>query len=339
MDEPTYHGAGGTGMRQIVLESPGNFGEREAPAPIADSGSALVQVAKVGVCGSDFHAFAGRHPIYTYPRIIGHELSGVVVKAPANEYGIHAGDRCAIEPYITCGRCRACAMGRNNCCENIQILGIHVDGGLQEYLSVPLSLLHKSSQLSLDQLALIETLAIGAHAVNRSGLEAGQEALVVGAGPIGIAVAQFASALGGKVHIVEKSEWRRAFVQRMGYAVSPTPEGRQADAVFDATGSAAAMSSSLQHVATGGSLVYVGLTRDPVSLDDALFHRKEVTLLASRNSFGLFPKIIQLIEEGKIDTSHWITDHLKLSDVASQFQALTTKQTLIKAIVDVNQFE
>jgi len=324
-------------MRQIVLESPGRFAEREAPTPVAASGSALVQVGKVGVCGSDFHAFAGRHPIYTYPRIIGHELSGVVVQAPVNGHGIHAGDRCAIEPYITCGQCRACLIGRNNCCENIQILGIHVDGGLQEYLSVPLSLLHKSSRLSLDQLALIETLGIGAHAVGRSGLKAGGEALIVGAGPIGIAVAQFASALGAQVHIVEKSEWRRASAEHMGYTASPTAEGRQADVVFDATGSAAAMSSSLEHVATAGALVYVGLTRDPVSLDDALFHRKEVTLLASRNSFGLFPKIIQLIEDGKIDTAHWITDRLKLSDVVSQFQSLTTKQTMIKTIIDVNQ--
>lgn len=326
-------------MKQIVLEAPGRFAERGAPIPIAAAGLALVQVEKVGVCGSDFHAFAGRHPIYTYPRIIGHELSGVVMEAPANDHGIHAGDRCAIEPYMTCGKCRACAIGRNNCCEHIRVLGIHVDGGLQEYLSVPLGLLHKSSRLSLDQLALVETLGIGAHAVKRSGLKNGEEALIVGAGPIGIAVAQFASALGVSVHMVEKSEWRRAFVEHMGYTASLTAESRQADAVFDATGSAAAMGSSLVHVATGGSLVYVGLTHDPVCLDDVLFHRKEVTLLASRNSFGLFPQIIQLIEEGKIDTSHWITDRLKLSEVASQFQSLTTRQTLIKAIVDVNRHE
>ncbi|HEX4022079.1 MAG TPA: zinc-binding alcohol dehydrogenase family protein [Acidobacteriaceae bacterium] len=326
-------------MKQIVLEAPGRFTEREAPVPIAATGQALVQIEKVGVCGSDFHAFAGRHPIYTYPRIIGHELSGIVMEVPANDRGIQAGDRCAIEPYMSCGKCRACAMGRNNCCEHIRLLGIHVDGGMQEYLSVPLELLHKSNQLSLDQLALVETLGIGAHAVLRSRLKAGDEALIVGAGPIGIAVAQFASALGATVHIVEKNEWRRAFVERMGYTASYTAEDRQADAVFDATGNADAMGSSMAHVATGGSLVYVGLTRDPVCFDDVLFHRKEITLLASRNSFNLFPQIIQLIEEGKIDTSHWITDRLKLSEVASQFQFLATRQTLIKAIVDVNRLD
>ncbi|MGB8480091.1 MAG: zinc-binding alcohol dehydrogenase family protein [Acidobacteriaceae bacterium] len=326
-------------MKQVVLEAPGRFTEREAPIPTVSEGHALVRMEKVGVCGSDFHAFTGHQPIYTYPRIIGHELSGVVVEAPANDYGIRAGDHCAIEPYMSCRKCRACAMGRNNCCEHIRLLGIHVDGGLQEYLSVPIGLLNKSSRLSLDQLALVETLGIGAHAVKRSGLKTGEEALIVGAGPIGIAVAQFASALGARVHMVEKSEWRRAFVERMGYTSSLTAEGRQADAVFDATGNTVAMSSSLANVATGGSLIFVGLTHDPVCLDDVLFHRKEVTLLASRNSVGLFPQIIRLIEEGKIDTSHWITDRLKLSEVASQFQSLTTRQTLIKAIVDVNRHE
>jgi 2-desacetyl-2-hydroxyethyl bacteriochlorophyllide A dehydrogenase len=323
-------------MKQIILKAPGTFSEREAEPPTRSEGHALVRMERVGVCGSDFHAFAGRQPIYTYPRIIGHELSGVVVDVSANPYGIVAGDRCAIEPYISCGQCRACAMGRNNCCERLRLFGIHIDGGMQEFLSVPLNLLHKSDKLSLDQLALIETLGIGAHAVIRSGLKCGQTALIIGAGPIGIAAAQFASALGAKVHLVEKSDWRREFVKRMGYSASATAEDRMADAVFDATGSSAAMASSLAYVATGGSLIYVGLTRDPVCLDDVLFHRKEVTLIASRNSVGLFPEIIRLIEANKIDTSHWITDRLGLSEVPSQFQNLPSRETLIKAIVEIN---
>jgi 2-desacetyl-2-hydroxyethyl bacteriochlorophyllide A dehydrogenase len=295
-----------------------------------------VRVEKVGVCGSDFHAFAGRHPIYTYPRIIGHELSGVIVDVPSNDRGVNAGDRCAIEPYLTCGKCRACAQGKNNCCEHIRILGIHVDGGMQEYLIVPPGQLHTSTKLSLDQLALVETLGIGAHAVERSGLQPGEEAIVVGAGPIGVAVAQFASEAGARVHVVEKSECRRAFVERMGYITSQSAEGHEAHAVFDATGSAAAMTASLARVAPGGRLVFVGLTREPVCIDDSLFHRKEITLLATRNSFGLFPRIIRLIEDGRIDTSQWITDRLRLSQVISEFQFLPDRKTLIKAIIDVD---
>lgn len=326
-------------MKQIILEAPGKFTEREAPAPAVAAGHALMHIERIGVCGSDFHAFAGRHPIYTYPRIIGHELSGIVVQVAVNDKGIETGDRCAIEPYMICGKCRACERGRSNCCEDIRLLGIHVDGGMQEYLSVPIGLLHRSTRLSLDQLALVETLGIGAHAVNRSGLKAGEEVLIVGAGPIGISVGQFARLQGATVHMVEKQEWRRQFVERMGYSASATAEGRQADVVFDATGSAATMAHSLISVATGGTLVYVGLTRDPVCLDDSLFHRKEVTLLASRNSYGLFPHIIRTIEEGKLDTTNWITDRLKLSEVASQFKFLADRHTLIKAIVDMHHLD
>ncbi len=322
-------------MKKIVLEAPGRFVERQAPAPVNGPGEALLRMEKIGVCGSDFHAFAGRHPIYTYPRVLGHELSGVVVEVSDNDKGIGPGDRCAIEPYISCGKCRACLRVRNNCCEQIRVLGIHVDGGMQEFLCVPIGLLHKSEKLSLDQLALVETLGIGAHAAERSGLKHGDEALIIGAGPIGIAVAQFASVRGAAVHVIERNEWRRQFVESMGYTASPTAENRRADVVFDATGNAEAMGKSLEFVATGGSLVYVGLTSDPVCINDSLFHRREITLLASRNSHDLFPRIIRLIEEGKIDTSHWITDRLTLSEVSSRFQDLSTRQTLIKAIVDV----
>ncbi|HEX4007392.1 MAG TPA: zinc-binding alcohol dehydrogenase family protein [Acidobacteriaceae bacterium] len=326
-------------MKQVILESPGKFTEREAPMAVTAAGHALVRMERVGVCGSDFHAFAGRHPAYTYPRILGHELAGVVVEAPGNSMGIEAGDRCAIEPYIACGQCRACNQGRNNCCENLRLLGIHVDGGMQEYLSVSLDLLHKSATLSLDQLALVETLGIGAHAVNRSDLRPGEEAMVVGAGPIGMAVAQFAAARGARVHVAEKSEWRRDFVEQMGYSSSESVEDQQADVVFDATGNAAVMGNSLRAVATGGRLVYVGLTRDPVSLDDALFHRKEITLLASRNSFGVFPEIIRMLEAGTIDTSRWISDRLQLSEVAAHFQWLPDRPRLIKAIVEIHPAE
>jgi 2-desacetyl-2-hydroxyethyl bacteriochlorophyllide A dehydrogenase len=324
-------------MKQIVLEAPGKFVERQAPVPVAGPGEALLRMEKIGVCGSDFHAFAGKHPIYTYPRVLGHELSGVVLESPENDKRIRPGDRCAIEPYMSCGACRACCMGRQNCCEQIRLFGVHVDGGMQELLAAPVGLLHKSDILTLDQLALVETLGIGAHAVARSGLKSGEHALVIGAGPIGIAVTQFASAAGASVHVVERSEMRRKFVERMGYSSTAEAAKRCADVVFDATGNAEAMGASLNHVATGGRLVFVGLTSDPICIDDSLFHRREVTLLASRNSRDMFPGIIRQIEDRQIDTSAWITDRLSLSEVVSQFHELPGRQGLIKAIVDVQE--
>ncbi len=322
-------------MRRILLKAPGEFVDLKVPRPVPARGEALVRVQRVGVCGSDFHALAGRHPVYTYPRVLGHELAGEIVELPENGRGLRVGDRCAIEPYMSCGNCRTCKAGRTNCCERLRLIGVHVDGGMQGFLAVPIELLHKSDELSLDQLALVETLGIGAHAVKRSGLRTGEEALVIGAGPIGLAVTQFAATLGAKVTIIEINSWRREFVQRLGIESLASPDGRVADVVFDATGNAVVMGESLNHVAPGGRLVFVGLTRDPVKIDDALLHRREVAVYASRNSCGQFQPIIRMLEENKINTDPWITDRLNLDEVPVRFKDLPTKIGLMKAVVEV----
>ena len=157
-------------MRQILLNAPGELVERQVPAPQPAGENALVRIRRVGVCGSDFHALAGRHPAYTYPRVLGHELAGEVVEVGNNQLGIKVGDRCAIDPYVNCGVCAPCKLGRTNCCEQLKVLGIHTDGGMQALLPVRTDLLHKWATLSSDQMALVETLGIGAHAVARSQL-------------------------------------------------------------------------------------------------------------------------------------------------------------------------
>ncbi len=323
-------------MRQIVLEAPGQLVDYRVPVPARARGEALVRVRRVGVCGTDFHAFAGTQPIITYPRVLGHEIACDVIDAPANERGIQPGDRCAIEPYISCRQCRACRLDRPNCCERLQVLGVHVDGAMQTFLAVPIELLHKSDLLSLDQLALVETLGIGAHAVARSGIAAGEDVLVIGAGPIGLSVWQFARAEGARVRLVDKSDSRRVFAERFGAEILGAPDGRLADAVFDATGSAASMAASLHHVAPAGRLTFVGICRDPVSLDDPLFHTREVTLYATRNSHREFPRIVRMIEEGRIDTSAWITDRVRLSEVPRVFADLRQRPHTIKAMIDVD---
>lgn len=323
-------------MRQILLSAPGEFVERQVDRPSPQPGEAIVRVRRVGVCGSDFHAFAGRHPIYTYPRVLGHELAGEIAELPVNSNGFSIGDKCAIDPYIFCGTCRACRKGRTNCCEQLKLYGVHVDGGMQGYMSVRLDLLHKSKKLSLDELALIETLGIGAHAVVRSKLETGEIALVIGAGPIGLAVIQFARLVGASVRVVEFNPVRRAFASSMGAEALPEMDNKLADVVFDATGSSGSMANSLAHVAATGRLVFVGLTKDDVAINDTLLHRREITIYASRNSCGQFPRIIRLIEEGKIDIAPWITDRFSLAEVPFKLKDLPGSSTLIKAIVDLD---
>jgi len=255
---------------------------------------------------------------------------------PAGETRVAPGDLCAIEPYVNCGRCGPCRLGRPNCCESLRLYGLHIDGGMQPLLNVPARLLHKSKRLSPDQLALIETLGIGAHAVARSGLDKGESALVVGAGPIGLAVTQFAIAAGAHVRVVEINETRRNFIARLGVETLAGPDERLADVVFDATGAASVMAKSLELVTPAGRLVFVGVCPEPVPISDPVLHKREITIYASRNSCHQFPRIIRMIEDGLIDTSPWITHRLRLADVPRELPELPGRPGLVKAIVEVD---
>lgn len=322
-------------MQQIILEQPGHFVQRDAPPPAPGAGEALVLVRRVGVCGTDYHAFQGNQPFFNYPRILGHELSAEVASAPANARGIQRGDQVAVEPYLNCGECHACRNGKSNCCERLRVLGVHMDGGMQAMIAVPGERLHKSDRLSLDQLALVEPLSIGAHAVERSGLREREEVLVVGAGPIGLAVTQFALAAGGHVRVLEINPARREFAARFKVEILEHPDEHLADVVFDATGNAPSMEQSLTRVAHGGRLVFVGLVQKSVGIDDPLFHRREITLLATRNSVGDFPRIIRMIEMGQIDTAPWITHRLTLAEVPLRFPELPRETKCIKAMIEI----
>jgi 2-desacetyl-2-hydroxyethyl bacteriochlorophyllide A dehydrogenase len=322
-------------MLQIILQEPGQFHAQDVAEPTAGPQQALVRIRRIGVCGTDLHAFAGRQPFFSYPRVLGHELGVEVLEVPENDRGIQVGDRCAIEPYISCGTCHSCRQGKTNCCEELQVLGVHSDGGMQPLYSVPVELLHKSETLTLDQLALVETLGIGEHAIVRSGLQAGEDILIVGAGPIGLAALQFAQAAGGNVRVLELNDSRRAFVEGLGVETLAKPDDRLFDIVLDATGNKQAMESAFQYVAFGGRLVLVGIIQDDISFHDPLFHRREMTLLSSRNSAGAFPKIIRMIEEGKIDTDPWITHRLGLADVPGDFPNLREQPNLVKAMIEV----
>ncbi|HLY63286.1 MAG TPA: zinc-binding alcohol dehydrogenase family protein [Terriglobia bacterium] len=326
-------------MRQIVLEKPGHFVAAEAPTPIAQAGEVLVRIRRVGVCGTDYHAFQGNQPYFSYPRILGHELSAEVATTPANDRGIKPGDRAAVEPYLNCGDCHACRAGKGNCCERLRVLGVHTDGGMQSFLAVPLDHVHKSETLTFDQLALVEPLSIGAHAVVRSGLRAGDEALVVGAGPIGLAVTQFALAAGGHVRLLEINPARRKFAARFDAEILDRFDDRLAEIVFDATGNVTSMEQSVARVAHGGRLVFVGLVQSNVAIDDPLFHRRELTLLSSRNSVNEFPRIIRMIEQGQIDTEPWITHRLGLAEVPERFSTLPRETNCIKAMVELTGAE
>jgi 2-desacetyl-2-hydroxyethyl bacteriochlorophyllide A dehydrogenase len=337
-------------MLQIRLETPGRFAALDATAAECPEGHALVRVHRIGVCGTDLHAFRGRQPFFSYPRVLGHEL-GVQVVDPGSGGGpLSAGDRCAVEPYLNCGTCIACRHGRTNCCTKLSVLGVHQDGGMQEMIAVPRHKLHASSRLSYEQLALVETLAIGAHAVERAALLPGEFVLVIGAGPIGLSVVEFARTAGARVAVLDTSAARLELCQRhwnLDYAIdaqSPAADAQVREVgggdlpavVFDATGNPRSMCAAFQWPCAGGRLVFVGLVQGDITFNDPEFHRRELTLLATRNARPeSFRSIIQAIESGLIDTNPWITHRLGLGDVPAQFPAIAAAPDLFKAMVVV----
>lgn len=325
-------------MLKVTLEQPSRFTCGDTPESAAGPGEALVAVRRVGVCGSDVHAFHGRHPCVRYPIILGHELSGVVLEATANDRGIEPGVCVSIEPFRPCGHCVACKVGKTNCCANMNLIGIHSDGGMVPRLAVPLQYLHRSDTLSLDQLATIEPLSIGEHAVERSAIKAGESMLIVGAGPIGLAALQFALLEGGEITVLEINDNRRKWVaDTFGVdTISARDDARYA-LVIDASGNAEAMSESFYSVQHGGRLVFVGVINAQISFDDALLHDREITLLASRNSCDAFPRIIRLIEQGRFDPSIWITHRMSLPDVAGQFGDIVSQPGVVKPMIEVPQ--
>jgi 2-desacetyl-2-hydroxyethyl bacteriochlorophyllide A dehydrogenase len=336
-------------MKQVVLEQPGRLVVAEGPPPGPPGpDEALVRVRRVGVCGTDFHAFKGDQPFFTYPRILGHELGAELIEAPSAA-GLKTGDRCAVEPYMECGRCVACRRGRTNCCAKLEVLGVHVDGGMREIIKVPVRKLHRSESLSFEQLALVETLSIGAHAVGRAGLERAETVLVVGTGPIGLAVIQSAQPLGVRVLATDVNEARLEFCRRqMGvehtfladasaeHALGAATRGEMPTVVFEATGNPASMERSFGFVASGGKLVLVGLCQSNIAFSDPEFHRREMTLLSSRNALAAdFERVLSAVEAGTLDTRPWITHRASLADLPAALPSwIDPRSRVLKAMVE-----
>lgn len=336
-------------MLQIVLAQPGQFTRSDGPEPELAPGDALVRVRRIGVCGTDLHAFAGKQPFFKYPRILGHELGVEVVDPGTEPHGLQPGDRCSVEPYLNCGTCIACRRGKPNCCTSLNVLGVHSDGGMRPLIAVPARKLHRSARLDLDQLALVETLGIGAHAVERAEIKRDDFVLVIGAGPIGLSVIQFALVTGATLAVMDVSESRLAFCRdHLGVkhtivagpgAVAQLQEiggGDLPTVVLDATGNPKSMAGTFDITAHGGRIVFVGLFQGELAFNDPNFHRRELTICASRNAVPqTFRDIIALIEAGRIDTRPWITHRFALEETPAVFpEKIAGNPAVLKAMVE-----
>lgn len=340
-------------MKAIQLVEPRCFERIEIPPPSAPGpNEALVRTHRMGICGTDISGYLGKMPFFRYPRIPGHELGVEVLEVGPGVENVKPGERCSIEPYMNCGECYACRKGNGNCCENLNVIGVMIDGGLREQFLVRADKLHPSQSLSFEQLALVETLGIGCHATDRGAPAEGEHVLIIGAGPIGLATIEFTRLTGAQISVMDMVESRLDFCRRT-YGIEHTIVFKGDDSeldqmreitggdlyalVTDATGNNKSMSNALEYVAHTGTLVYVGITTDEITFPHPILHRKEMTIKGSRNALPSdFRRIIRLIEDGTIDTNPWITHRTPFDEMIANFDSYTKPETgVIKAIVDV----
>ena len=337
-------------MKALICTQPGTFEYRDIPSPVLKPGHAIIKIKRIGICGTDLHAFKGTQPYFSYPRILGHELAGDLIEADGAD-GFVPGEAVTIIPYFNCGTCIACRNGKPNCCTNINVCGVHSDGGMLEYLSVPSYALVKSNGLSYDELALVEPLAIGAHGVGRANIQPNEFVLVIGAGPIGLGTMEFARIAGAIVIAIDINDNRLQFCKdslQVQHTINATTEdamerikeitgNEMPTVVIDATGNQKAINTALQYLAHGGRFVLIGLQKETINFSHPEFHKRETTLMSSRNATRKdFEHVMNTMKRRLVNPATYITHRAKFDEVKDLFKTWLDPATeVIKAMVEL----
>ncbi len=334
-------------MKTLVCTCPGQFEYIQTDYPLQKSGHSILQIKRIGICGTDLHAFEGTQPFFSYPRILGHELAAEIVQTDAS--GFQIGEKVTVIPYLHCGECVACKQGKTNCCSSLQVLGVHIDGGMRTYISIPNQYILKGEGLSLDELALVEPLSIGAHGVRRAQIQENEFVLVIGAGPIGLGVIEFAKIAKGKVIVMDVNDHRLQFCKenlQVEYTINPLNKDalevlksithqQMPTVVIDATGNLNAINNALQYLAHSGRYVLVGLQKEAFSFSHPEFHKREATLMSSRNATRSdFEWVMECMQKGLINPATFITHRISFDEVKERFESLLDpSKEVIKAII------
>ncbi|GAB2806394.1 zinc-binding alcohol dehydrogenase family protein [Ferruginibacter profundus] len=336
-------------MKTLFCTTPHQLDYADTTAPVAGTGETLLKIKRIGICGTDLHAFEGTQPFFSYPRILGHELAAEIVTTDAAGFVI--GEAVTFIPYFYCGECIACRMGKPNCCASIKVCGVHIDGGMREYITVPSYALVHGEGLSFDELALVEPLAIGAHGVRRAAVAAGEFVLVIGAGPIGLGTMEFAKIAGGKVIAMDINDNRLNFCTqklKVDFTINPATEdaleklktitnGDMPTVVMDATGSLKAINNAFQYLGHGGRYVLIGLQKGDISFNHPEFHKRESTLMSSRNATRAdFEHVVASMKNGWVNPATYITHRVQFEAVKDNFESWLNPATgVIKAMVEI----
>lgn len=315
-------------MKTVCLKQPGDISLVDVPEQRREPGQVLIKVRSAGICGSDIGAYKGVNPLVSYPRVIGHEIAGEVVEVADDEQEFKVGDRVILEPYVYCGKCYPCSIGHTNCCENLTVRGVHIEGGMAEYVSHPRHLLHKvPAGIPWHLVPMAEPLVIAMHAVQQAEVAAGQHVVVTGAGQIGLLAAQYALTLGAVPIVVDPVDERLALARSLGVAHTVNPAGadavagilsitggRMAEAVIECSGDARAIRGAVDYVSYAGHIALVGWPKGDIPMPTALFTKKELTVRGSRNSVGQFPESLRLIAEGKVNVEALLTRTVSMDE-------------------------
>ena len=336
-------------MKALVCTKPGKLDYAEIADPELKKGHAIVRIRNICVCGTDLHAYEGTQPFFNYPRILGHELSGELMEFDGAP-GFQKGESVTFLPYLNCGKCIACRNGKTNCCTTLKVCGVHVDGGMVDYFSIPSSLLVHASGLDMTELAMVEPLSIGAHGISRAAIRPGEFVLVMGAGPIGLATMEFARLQGAEIIAMDMNDHRLNFCKtqlgvpyiiQAGEAnimeqLADITHGDMPTVVIDASGNQKAINSGLNYLAYGGRYILIGLQKGELIFSHPEFHRKEATLMSSRNATREdFEGVIQMIQKRIINPLSFITNRVKFKDAAEGFPDwLNPSGHIIKVVVE-----
>lgn len=337
-------------MKALTCCTPGELQYLEMEMPILQEGYTLLRIKRIGICGTDLHAYQGTQPFFNYPRILGHELAAEIVETQAGN-GFEIGEAVTIIPYFSCGNCIACHSGKPNCCVEIKVFGVHIDGGMMEYVTVPTQALIHAGGLSFDELALVEPLSIGAHGVGRAGISPGEYVLVIGVGPIGLATMEFVRIAGGHVIAMDINTQRLQFCKdKIGIthtinAMSPDvmeqlkniTNGDMPTVVIDCTGNLKAINNAFQYMSHSARFILIGLQKNEISFSHPEFHKREASLMSSRNATSQdFNYVIACMKKGLITPTNYITHRVQFNEVKDNFASwLDPENEVIKAMINM----
>jgi L-gulonate 5-dehydrogenase len=337
-------------MRAAIFDAPFSIRIAEAPRPVPGPGEALVRVKAAGLCAGDLYIYTGKNPYVSYPRIGCHEIAGVVEAYGPGAAGPPVGARVVVDPFIGCGHCYPCRVGKRNCCANLAIVGVHREGGFADYVTAPVQNLNLVPETLSDfEAAFAEPVAIGVQGCRRGMVTAQDTLLVLGAGPIGLAIVEVARAIGAKVYATDLSAERLTTAAELGAIpvaggagllerVLELTNGEGMPVVMEATGAAPAMEQTIDLVAAGGRIVILGLVRkgQGITFPGLDFTRKEVTILGSRASVDCFPEALALLASGNIHYPK-IASSFALREAPAVFQKLADNPMALHKAVFISE--